>query len=75
MEIIKAAMVRTEQYLVNQVHDEVLYLVPDNELEDYVPWIQETLLDTRHELPYTYDLHLGKTWGECKELENPLARR
>lgn len=70
MEIVKDAMLRAPEYLVNQVHDELLYLCPDERLEEYVDFLKSTLPDTRHEVSYTWDIHTGKTWGDLKNIDD-----
>lgn len=73
MEIVKDAMVRAPQYLVNQVHDELLYLTPKKDAADYVRFLEEALTDKRHEVPYTVDIHIGNTWGDLKNIEDIWA--
>ncbi len=67
-EIVKDAMIRCPKYLVNQVHDELLYLVPENEAQDYFDYLKEALVDYRHEVPYTVEGAIGKTWGDIKSI-------
>lgn len=70
MEIVKDAMLRCPQHLVMQVHDELLYLVPENEADEYKQYLETQLIDTRHRIPYTVDIKVGKTWGEIKNLDD-----
>jgi len=70
LEVIKDAMLRASEYLVCQVHDELLWLVPEKEVEDYKQFLVETLPDTRHEVPYTWDMEVGKTWGDIKHIDD-----
>lgn len=67
-EIVKDGMRRAPQYLRMQVHDELLYLVPKNEAPDYAQHLKETLVDYRHDVPYTVDVKVGDSWGEIKAL-------
>lgn len=67
-EIVKAAMVRCPEYLVMQVHDELLYLVPEKHAKEYGEYLQTALIDNRHPVPYTTDFHIGRTWGDIKEI-------
>lgn len=67
-EIVKDAMVRCPEYLIMQVHDELLYLVPEKEVKDYGEHLKANLVDNRHPIPYTTDFHVGKTWGDIKEI-------
>ena len=67
-EIVKDAMLRAPQYLRMQIHDELLYLVPVAEADDYYHFLEETLPDTRHIVPYTVSIKAGNTWGDLKAL-------
>ena len=66
--IAQDAMVRCPQYCVMQVHDELLYLVPDGEVEEYGEHLKKELVDYRHDVTYTTDFHTGKTWGDIKKI-------
>ena len=70
VEIVKDAMIRCDEYLVSQVHDEVLYRVPDKYVPEYKVFLEETLVDTRHDVLYTIEVHAGQTWGEIKNIED-----
>ena len=63
-------MLKCPKYLVQQVHDELLYLVPENEAQEYYDYLAIELVDYRHELPYTVTGKIGKTWGDIKSLED-----
>ena len=67
-EIVKAAMLRAEDFLVCQVHDELLYLVPEIRKEEYEQYLAKALVDKRHRVPYTVDVHIGRTWGDIKAI-------
>ena len=69
-EVVKSAMIRCPEYMVNQVHDEILYLVPNNELEDYKGFLAEKLIDYRHDVPYTVTIETGRSWGAIKHMED-----
>lgn len=69
-EIVKDGMLRASQYLRFQVHDELLYLVPENEAKEYAHFLDETLTDRRHDVPYTVKVSTGKTWGAIKSLDD-----
>jgi len=71
-EIVKDAMIRCPEYLVMQVHDELLYLVPEAKAQAYFDHLKKELVDTRHEVPYTVDGAIGKTWGEIKHIPDVL---
>ena len=67
MEVIKDAMLNFPQYLRMQVHDELLWLVPDNEVADFVVELEENLNSDPYDcIPYVWDIHTGKNWGEAK---------
>lgn len=67
MEVIKDAMLKFQEYLVMQVHDELLWLVPDTQLESFVKWLEEELNSNPYDcIPYVWDIHTGKNWGEAK---------
>lgn len=68
-EVVQDAMIRCPKYLVNQVYDELLYLVPENEAQDYFDYLSEALVDTRHDVPYTVEGSMGKTWGDIKHMD------
>ena len=70
MEVIKKAMLRAPEYMVCQVHDELLYMVPDAQVADYTTFLKETLVDNTHTVPYTVDIHTGKSWGELKNIQD-----
>lgn len=69
-EVVKDNMIKCPDYLCNQVHDELLYLVPDNIAQEYYEYLAEALVDYRHEIPYTVDGHIGKSWGDLKSIED-----
>ena len=67
-EVVKEAMLRAPEYLVMQVHDELLYLCPTNEVQELKRHLEEVLPDYRHDVPYTAAGKIGKTWGELKDI-------
>ncbi len=71
-EVVQDAMIRCPKYLVNQVYDELLYLVPENEARDYFEYLKEALVDDRHDVPYTVEGSMGKTWGDIKHLDDQI---
>ncbi|KKL86489.1 hypothetical protein LCGC14_1944240, partial [marine sediment metagenome] len=71
-EIVKDAMLRCPEWLVMQVHDELLYLVPEAKAQAYFDHLKKELVDTRHEVPYTVDGAIGKTWGDIKHIPDVL---
>ncbi|KKN77092.1 hypothetical protein LCGC14_0364330 [marine sediment metagenome] len=67
-EIVKDAMLRCNEYLVCQVHDELLYLVPTHLAEEYEKYLFEALADDRYEVPYPVEIHVGASWGDIKHI-------
>jgi len=67
-EIVKNAMLRAPQWLVMQVHDALLYLVPKSVAQEYYHFLEETLVDRSAEVPYTIDIKMGDTWGQIKKI-------
>jgi len=77
-DIIKAAMVklyqemkdsRLKSLLLLQVHDELIFEVPDEELkqmEELVPRIMTTTLTL--DVPLKVDLKIGKNWGQLEKV-------
>lgn len=66
--VTKEQMMVTQDYQVNWVYDEVLYLVPDAEVKDYSEFLSEALVGRQHEVPYTIDMKVGRTWGDIKHI-------
>lgn len=65
-EIIKYAMLKLD-YLVLQVHDEILAEVPENEVKEYVIHLKKTMEQIdKFYLPIT--VKIGKNWGEMNEI-------
>ncbi|KKN71186.1 hypothetical protein LCGC14_0423490 [marine sediment metagenome] len=84
-EIVKEAMVRCDEaiekfwkgmaYIVSQIHDELLFLVRDDVVDEFKAFCLTTdgMLDTRHNAPYLVDAKVGQTWGELKQVDDPFA--
>ncbi len=81
MEIVKAAMMRLhydgllEEFdvmMIVQVHDELLFELDENKAEAFAERLAEVLRDERHEIPYIAEPHIGRTWGEIKDTEDPF---
>jgi len=79
-DIIKKAMVGINEKLkiknektkmIMQVHDELVFEVPEDELEEAAPMIKE-VMETAFPLsvPLVVELKVGKNWGEMKSLNN-----
>ncbi len=67
-ETVKDAMLRCPEYLVMQVHDELLYLVPKKVADEYYHFLEENLVDYNDEVPYTISIKRGHTWGDIKTI-------
>jgi len=73
-EVVKVGMKRswdeikhTDIKMVLQVHDEMVYEVPDNLVSDFMPELQKTLRYDELELPITYTISSGKNWAEMEK--------
>lgn len=67
-DIIKKAMVELpshiNKYMVLQVHDELLFEVPENEATEYSAIIKDIMENaTKLDVPLVADCKFGKTWG------------
>ncbi len=71
-EIVEDAMLRCNEYLVCQVHDELLYLVPTHLVKEYVEYLSEALADHRYEVSYPVDIHVGDSWGDIKNIPDVM---
>ena len=78
-DIIKKAMVEISEKLkvksqktkmVLQVHDELVFEVPENELKQVAPIIKEAMEETFPlSVPLAVELKVGRNWGEMKPLK------
>ncbi len=77
-DIIKEAMVKLNEELriknletkmILQVHDELVFEVPEKELKEVAPMVK-SVMETAFPLsvPLVVDLKIGKNWGEMKPL-------
>ncbi|SCA63311.1 DNA polymerase I [Chlamydiales bacterium SCGC AG-110-M15] len=74
-DLIKIAMLRVEEllkrenklgYLILQVHDELIFEVPDFELLDFEPLVRESMEKVfKLKVPLLVDINVGKNWKEC----------
>jgi len=74
-DIIKLAMIEINQRLIKekkssfmilQIHDELIFEVPDNEIEEMrflVKEVMENIMQLK--IPLIVDIHVGKNWKEC----------
>ncbi len=75
-EIVKIDMRRVWKALIGsgvkillQVHDEVVFDVPDNILQDTIHVVRESMTNNDLSLPMTVSLSTGQNWGEMKGVE------
>lgn len=63
--VLKSKKYRTKMLL--QIHDELLFEMPDEEKEELIPRIQEAMEQVMPELkvPLKVDIGIGKNWKEC----------
>src|SRR5262252_1989861 len=74
-DLIKLAMVHLHHQIVTehlpchmllQIHDELLFEIPENAVEEMVPRITETMENVWHlEVPLTVEVGQGHTWAEA----------
>lgn len=72
-EITKLAMLALDRHfgkssgMLAQVHDEILFEVPDSEVEERKPVIQELMENVmKLKVPLKVSVKSGKSWAECK---------
>lgn len=54
------------QFLVLPVHDELIFDIPDAELNEVVHAVAEVMQRDEYTIPLTVDGHTGQRWGELK---------
>ncbi|MBS0623349.1 MAG: DNA polymerase I [Verrucomicrobia bacterium] len=74
-DLIKKAMLAIDQQLQNkklksflilQIHDELIFEAPDEELEALKPLVKETMENIfTLKVPLVVDVAIGKNWGQC----------
>ena len=74
-DIIKLAMIQIDEkfselkkecFLVLQIHDELIFECPDNDLTSSSKIISEIMeMITPLKVPLRVDISFGKNWGEC----------
>jgi len=78
-DIIKAAMIKLDSRLkkdfkakmILQVHDELVFEVPDKELETVAPVVRDLMENTfKLSVPLVVEMKVGQNWGEMETL-NP----
>lgn len=74
-DLIKKAMLEIDRelkeknlraYLILQIHDELLFEVPDEELEEVRELVLRVMSGVvKLKIPLVVDIHIGKNWKEC----------
>jgi DNA polymerase-1 len=74
-DLIKLAMLKVDQqisemklkgYMVLQIHDELIFEIPDNEIEIFTLLVKNTMQDVfKLKIPLIVDITIGKNWKEC----------
>lgn len=74
-DMIKLAMLRVDKalsqtslkgYMILQVHDELIFEIPDNEIEQFKPIVLDAMQNVfQLKVPLVVDIKLGKNWKEC----------
>lgn len=74
-DLIKMAMIQIDKqltelhclgYMVLQIHDELIFEIPDHEIDLLTPIIKETMQGVlKLKVPLIVDINIGKNWEEC----------
>ena len=74
-DMIKMAMLQIDEilekkkmrsYMLLQIHDELIFEAPDEELEELTAIVKKTMEGVVSlNVPLIVDLHVGRNWGEC----------
>jgi len=74
-DLIKLAMLKIDElltklnlkgYMILQVHDELIFEVPDEELDQWIPLVQNTMQNVlTFKIPLVVNITVGKNWKEC----------
>lgn len=74
-DLIKLAMLRINEklskekklgYMILQIHDELIFEVPDFEIIDLTPMVKEAMQEVlKLKVPLIVDISIGKNWKEC----------
>ncbi|KKN67769.1 hypothetical protein LCGC14_0458020 [marine sediment metagenome] len=71
-EIVKDGMLRCPKFLRMQVHDELLYLARNQDVEEYKRHLAAELPDNGYSIPFPVDIKVGRTWGAIKSIPDTL---
>ena len=62
----KLAQEQKKAYMILQIHDELIFEVPDEELASVRELVRSTMEDVMQlKVPLLVDIHIGKNWKEC----------
>lgn len=74
-DLIKLAMLSIDKkltnadlkgYMILQIHDELIFEIPDEEIETFIPLVRETMQGViKLKIPLIVDITIGKNWKEC----------
>lgn len=74
-DLIKLAMLRIDKlfekksfqgFMVLQIHDELIFELPDEEIEEAIPLIREAMENVWElKVPLLVDVSIGKNWEQC----------
>lgn len=74
-DLIKMAMLEIDQklakrhlkaYMILQIHDELLFEVPNEEMEEVKELVHEAMVSVMQlKVPLVVDINIGKNWKEC----------
>lgn len=74
-DLIKMAMLKLDKeirkagklgYMILQVHDELIFEIPDFEIVDFEPMVREIMQGVvKLKIPLLVDINIGKNWKEC----------
>jgi len=53
--------------LILQIHDDVIFEIPDEILHDVLPMIKRIMTDFDFDIPMEVDIKYGKSWGNMKK--------
>lgn len=74
-DLIKLAMLSIDKkltnadlkgYMILQIHDELIFEIPDEEIDTFIPLVRETMQNViKLKIPLIVDITIGKNWKEC----------
>lgn len=74
-DLIKLAMLAIDKklaenhlrgYMILQIHDELIFEVPDDEIERFIPLVKECMQNVfQLKVPLIVDISVGKNWKQC----------